>query len=455
MSFFSRKRTAYVVISSTMLIALLSFQNCSKPQISVSEIVESNSFNSLSGCSADSADPNCQPALAKCNFNGLDLEDGEEVTAYLASSVENEGECASEVRTCSDGDLSGSYRFSTCQVRVKKSCLFDGKEIAHGASIMAFNQSTVGFGKTCDTQVRTCNDGDLSGNAQFASCQVGEPMSCLHNGKTYKHLDSVVAYESSSVAYGSSCKNETRVCYNGEMSGAYAYASCAVDVPASCLFSGQTIAHGESVQSYGPPSENGVCAKETRVCTNGVLSGSYTSMTCAVVNTESNAGSICSQVRDVQGDMRVYVEPGAMGAASKLEFGTFADNYWEGSSTTGKSYDRQLKFMVPDITKVSEMTLVRAAYDDWLLVKVNGKTVYVGPKAGADRLIHRADGKVQYSATGVSKPELSTSWDFALNINILPYLVQGENVIETKTIVSGLGESALKFLYKNNCPPPQ
>ena len=94
------------------------------------------------------------------------------------------------------------------------------------------------------------------------------------------------------------------------------------------------------------------------------------------------------------------------------------------------------------------MILTKASYDDWFLLTINGKTVYVGPKGG-DRLILSNDGKVQYSETGFSVPELSTNWSFDLNIDIKPFLVVGVNKITTKTIVAGHGESAIKVLFKS------
>lgn len=54
------------------------------------------------------------------------------------------------------------------------------------------------------------------------------PKNCTFLGNTVLHGASVLAYLSSSVAYGSTCKSESRVCDNGALSGTYTYASCTV-----------------------------------------------------------------------------------------------------------------------------------------------------------------------------------------------------------------------------------
>lgn len=431
-------------------VVLLSFQNCARNDLNFKASEES--FASLSACSEGSKALECQPAPVVCEFNGNEISEGQSVVAFVNSSGSIETQCQSELRTCEKGGLTGSYRFASCSPYVPKSCLFDGKEVLHGSSVQAYAQSTVGYGSLCTSETRTCYDGVLSGSANFSQCEVGQPMSCLFDGKTLKHLESVKAFAESSVAYGKSCQSETRVCQNGVMTGSFAFTSCAVNAPKSCLFNGQTISHGEEVTAYGSAiPTGGTCEKEVRVCQNGVLSGSLPNSSCVIVPDQAQVGSLCGQVRNIQGDMRVYVEPGKDGLVSTLEFGTFADNYWVGDVKKGESFSRKLVFNVTKVEDFTEFELSEAAFDDWLLIKLNGKTVYVGPKAGSDRLIHLENGQVQYSATGISNPELNTSWKFNLDIDLKPYLVTGDNTLETFTIVAGGGESAIKMKYNANC----
>lgn len=69
---------------------------------------------------------------------------------------------------------------------------------------------------------------------------------------------------------------------NGVLSGTGSFASCAVGQPSSCLLNGVTIPHNGSVQRYfqTKATTTQACQRETRVCTNGVLSGTATHESC-------------------------------------------------------------------------------------------------------------------------------------------------------------------------------
>jgi len=51
---------------------------------------------------------------------------------------------------------------------------------------------------------------------------------CTFNGQIVQHGASVMAYQSSAVAFGESCANEQRTCSNGTLSGSYTHSSCAI-----------------------------------------------------------------------------------------------------------------------------------------------------------------------------------------------------------------------------------
>lgn len=215
-----------------------------------------------------------------CMFNGSVVLNGESVQAFLNSS----GSCQSETRTCQDGQLSGSYNYATCSENVPSSCLFDGRTIAHGETVEAYLSSSVPYGQTCQKQGRSCDNGTLSGSYEFASCNPGAPASCSFNGQSIPHGGSVVAYNESSVPFGQSCVGVTRSCDNGSLSGAAPYGSCVVDQPASCLFDGKTVPHGGNVIAYDNSSVpfGQSCTGVTRSCHNGSLSGSVPYGSCVV-----------------------------------------------------------------------------------------------------------------------------------------------------------------------------
>lgn len=151
-----------------------------------------------------------------------------------------------------------------------------------------------------------------------------------------------------------------------------------------------------------------------------------------------------------QGDMTTTFTPDGAGNFI-LQFGTIADNYWSGY---GEIFDRNLTFEIRDLNLITKFTLSRAAYDDWLLVKINGQTVYVGPKGG-DRLEKVSRGRVwqiQYCATCYGNPELNTSWNFGLDVDLRPYLVNGMNTLFMRTVVAGRGEGAIQITTRQQCP---
>jgi hypothetical protein len=232
-----------------------------------------------------------------CTFNGQTLNEGASVVAYQSSSVAYGQSCVSETRECSNGILNGSYSFASCGVGTPASCLFNGMTVAHGASVAAYAASTVSFGQACAMETRTCNNGQLSGSYTFASCSVGQPAACMFNGMTVAHGASVTAFASSTVPYGQTCaaQSQTRVCSNGSLSGSYSYGSCTVNQPASCLFNGQTIAHGASVTAYAsssvPYGQSCSSVAQSRVCSNGTLSGSAPFGSCTVA--PAPAGKAC------------------------------------------------------------------------------------------------------------------------------------------------------------------
>ena len=114
--------------------------------------------------------------------------------------------------------------------------------------------------------------------------QITTPAACSWNGQSIASGARVTAYQSSSVSSGQTCASESRLCTNGTFSGSYTAASCAVSPAASCTFNGSTVASGASVTAYqaGAVAAGQTCQSQQRTCTNGTLSGTYSSGSCAV-----------------------------------------------------------------------------------------------------------------------------------------------------------------------------
>lgn len=185
--------------------------------------------------------------------------------------------------------LSGSYAYGSCSVAAPANCAAPGGgTINHGTSGTFYAASTVPFGSSCVSQARTCSNGSLSGTYTATSCSVTPAASCtLPGGGTLAHGASADFYQTATVPYGTACSTvkQSRTCSNGSLSGSYTNASCATAAPANCTApGGATINHGSSDTFYAASTVpfGSSCSSETRACTNGVLSGSNTATSCSV-----------------------------------------------------------------------------------------------------------------------------------------------------------------------------
>lgn len=158
----------------------------------------------------------------------------------------------------------------------------------------------------------------------------------------------------------------------------------------------------------------------------------------------------------IQADMHVLFER-VNDKLHRLTFGTIADNYWGNGS-----YDREMTLDIQGKDRLQNFSLKHVAYDDWLLVKVNGHIVY---SSAGGQIPFYADyqnsryGK-RYASVRNEKNgkrlgivERSESWSKNLNVDIRPYLIEGRNTIWTRTLVGGGGESAAIFEAHQYCEP--
>ncbi len=154
------------------------------------------------------------------------------MTAYQAQSVPSGQTCQSQVRTCNDGTLSGNYVYSSCTVQgtTNNPCTLDGVTVQHGQSRSFYNSNSVACGQTCQSASRTCNNGVFSGNSSFnrANCSASCASCTRPWGGTVAHGGSFVAWQSATVPSGQTCQSQTRVCNNGSLSGNYLHESCTV-----------------------------------------------------------------------------------------------------------------------------------------------------------------------------------------------------------------------------------
>ena len=143
------------IILSTILISF--YQNCSQSKLhfGIADLTK--------------------PGPNDCLFSGKVVKDMNSVQAFLESSVPLGGTCQMQTRECHNSILDGKYQYPECNVGVPRVCILGETIINHGGSIIAYSQSSVNAGLSCDSfkQIRTCNDGTLSNSNQFihTSCR--------------------------------------------------------------------------------------------------------------------------------------------------------------------------------------------------------------------------------------------------------------------------------------------
>jgi hypothetical protein len=135
-----------------------------------------------------------------------------------------------------------------------------------------------GWSGSC-TGLGICNVDMNRNNAVLANFAL-RALCNLPWGGTLADGQSIIAYQDS---LNSDCAStfQNRFCNNGTLSGSYLYATCSI--PAACLLPwGGALADGQSVIAFeSASSTNCSDITESRICTNGTLSGSYSNPTCS------------------------------------------------------------------------------------------------------------------------------------------------------------------------------
>lgn len=114
-------------------------------------------------------------------------------------------------------------------------------------------------------------------------------------GATVVGGSGVSAFLNANEPFGGTCTSETRTCTAGTLSGTFQHQSCTVATSADCTVAPfGTIANGSSVTAFATATVPAgfTCTSENRICTNGILSGSFTNTSCAVQTTRNITASV-------------------------------------------------------------------------------------------------------------------------------------------------------------------
>lgn len=200
--------------------------------------------------------PTCTVA-SNCTLGGVTLKHGESRFFYSTSTltITSGQQCSSisQLRTCENGVLSGNASYASPSCVVTKDCILNGILVPNGTTKDFYTKSTVLFGQSCDAikQSRTCTNSVLSGTStyQYGACKVGDAKNCTLNGKTVEHGKGEKFYSVNSVKYNQDCETyaQHRMCNDGVLSGSpsYSFASCTKAEEKNCTLDGQTFAPGK------------------------------------------------------------------------------------------------------------------------------------------------------------------------------------------------------------------
>lgn len=134
------------------------------------------------------------------------------------------------------------------------------------------------------TATASCTDGAWSVTSPVCNARCNLPW-----GGSITHGGSVTAWNTAASCGG--CASQTRTCSNGTLSGSYTAGSCNNSSCASCWGPSGWVAHGGWTLAYWAWTApcGGTCWSEWRYCNNGSLSGSYGASSCSVAACSSCA----------------------------------------------------------------------------------------------------------------------------------------------------------------------
>ena len=276
-----------LMVAIGLVFLTVIFQNCGDGfQSPPSQSLKTDSIS----CDADGCESTA-PALIQCNLQNISIDDSETITAYLDPTVPFGQSCDSEIRTCTNGQLSGSYPETECAPEPGRDCVVGDMTVTHGTTLVAWAEESVISGEgTCQSEDRICNNGAINGNYQYTSCVERQPENCVLDGESVANGTTIPAFNLPTVPFGSQCQSENRVCDNGSLSGTYSYGSCSVGNPSGCSLDGVNVSHGATITAYEQQTvgSGDTCVSEDQICSNGSLSGSYEYGSCSI-----SSGSSC------------------------------------------------------------------------------------------------------------------------------------------------------------------
>ncbi len=225
--------------------------------------------------------------------------------------------CTPQTRTCTNGVLNGTFTAPTCIYTTSiASCVPEGGSLG---AVVAGNNAT------CCTGLVAVPLG-FGNVGSYGTCQQPtQSLNCVGPGNIE------IANGSSRLYYGpvsssNTCARFNRICTNGVLSGNNLYVNLSCDTVSDtenvqnpqnldCIGPGNiSIANGSSGIYWGATA-NGDCLQQPRTCTNGVLNGTFTNLSC--VDPVSSNTSFFDYNIGTNGS--VYVNKGSSASGSVIK----------------------------------------------------------------------------------------------------------------------------------------
>jgi hypothetical protein len=241
---------------------------------------------------------------------GSNVANGTSVTAYRNAIEPFDSTCTSETRTCTNGELSGSYLNQNCVVQPTSDCTTPwNTTVTNGSSVTAYQLATVPPGSTCTSENRTCTNGILSGSYANQSCTVEttRTISVTVTPTGTGSVTGITVSGSGAACTGTSCTvpfdwtgtlsasgtcSGSPLTVTGSSTNLSSTATSASITLASCAGPvcntpwGSTVNSGSSVTAFSattvPYGSSCSSIQEIRFCNDGVLSGSFINESCSV-----------------------------------------------------------------------------------------------------------------------------------------------------------------------------
>src|SRR5271166_651061 len=222
-------------------------------------------------------------------WGGL-LANGLSGTSYAVASVAYGSTCTADTDTCTAGVLSNGDQYGVCTVLGPGSCTLPwGGAINSGSTSPAYSTGAVSSPASCPAAntisctngTLSCSTGSVAANCEYEACSVITGACNLPWGGFIESGQNVTAYQAATEAWnaGGSCvSSQTRTCTDGTLSGTYTFQACTLNPAATCTLSasqgGATLngATPGNTQTEYAAGVAATCTANTITCTNGTLS---------------------------------------------------------------------------------------------------------------------------------------------------------------------------------------